>query len=465
MPRSPHRVHPYIPNSAPASREKMLRTVGVETVEELYDAIPENLKLDRLLELPEAAVSELDLKRHMRTLLNKNVPATDVLSFLGGGCWQHDVPAVCDEINSRAEFLTAYGGDTYADLGKYQAIFEFQSMIGELVGMEMVSAPVYDWSAAITSGLMMAARVSGRRRTLITGTLAPDKRSHLANTAGPWLDAEYLSIDDATGLVDLDDLRSRIGDDVSAVYVEVPSYFGGIEPDMEAIAAIVHSVGSLLVVGVDAISLGVLEAPAEYGADIVVGEAQALGVHMMYSGGLCGFIASRDEPEIVAEYPYLMVSIAPARNGREWGFGWSSMERTSYDLRESSPDYTGTTQWLWGITAAVYLSLLGPNGLREVGEGILQRSHYAVKKLGQLNGVKANPFDAHFFKEFVVGFDETGKSVGEINTALRERGIFGGHDLSSEFPELGQSALYCVTEIHTKADIDRLAETLAEVIR
>ncbi|MGE3798040.1 MAG: aminomethyl-transferring glycine dehydrogenase, partial [Thermomicrobiales bacterium] len=370
--------------------------------------------------------------------------------------------AVCDEINGRAELLTAYGGDTYADLGKYQAVFEFQSMIGELVGMEMVSAPVYDWSAAMTSALMMAARITGRRRTLVTGSLQHERWSQLANTAGTWLDAERLPLDPATGLLDLDDLRSRMSDDVASIYVEVPSYFGVVEHRMAEIGRIAHEAGALLVVGVDAITLGVLAAPADYGADIVVGEAQALGVHMLYSGGLCGFIASRDEPEFVAEYPYLMVSIAPGRTAGEWGFGWAAMERTSYDLREASPDFTGTTQWLWGITAAVYLSLLGPQGLREVGEGILQRSHYAVQQLGGIPGVKAPALDAPHFKEFVVNVDGTGKTVAQINAALLEQGIYGGHDLSSEFPELGQSALYCVTEIHTQADIDRLVAAFAE---
>lgn len=457
-------AHPYIPNTAPASRQAMLDAVGATSIEELFDAIPQSLRLDRPLNLPDPIRSERDLKRKIEAMLALNTPTTSAISFLGGGCWPHDIPAVCDEINSRAEFLTAYGGDTYADLGKHQAIFEFQSMIGELVGMEVVSAPVYDWAAAITSGLMMASRISGRRRTLVTGTLPSERRSHIEVTAGPWIDVEYLAFDPGTGLLNLEDLSQKIGPDVSAVYLEVPSYFGGIEGDINPIAEMVHAAGALLVVGVDAISLGLLTAPADYGADIVVGEAQALGVHMMYSGGLCGFIASRDDPAVVAEYPYLMVSIAPERNGQGWGFGWSSMERTSYDLRENAPDYTGTTQWLWGITAAVYLSLLGPVGLREVGEGIVQRATYAMRRLNELPGVKAPVFTSSHFKEFVVNFDETGRTVADVNERLRARNIFGGHDLSRDFPELGQSALYCVTEVHSKDDIDTLVSTLGEVV-
>jgi glycine dehydrogenase subunit 1 len=458
------RAHPYIPNTATAVREEMLRAVGVESAEQLFDALPDDLKLNRPLDLPPPILSELDLKRHVYGLLKKNTSNASVLSFLGGGCWQHDIPAVCDEINSRAEFLTAYGGDTYADLGKYQAIFEFQSMIGELVGMEMVSAPVYDWAAAMTSALMMAARITGHKEVLVPGSLPAERRSHLSTTGGPWLDPIPVRFDPSTGELDLNDLESKLNDQTAAIYIEIPSYFGVIEPQAQRIADLAHRAGALLVVGVDAISLGVLAAPVDYGADIVVGEGQALGVHTMYSGGLFGFIASPDEAKFVAEYPYLMVSIAPGRSEGEWGFGWAAMERTSYDLREQSPDYTGTTQWLWGITAAVYLSLLGPDGLREVGEGIIQRSHYAMRKLSGIRGVKAPAMSAAHFKEFIVNFDGTGKSVTEINRALLDRGIFGGHDLSQEFPELGQSALYCVTEVHTQHDIDRLADTIKEIV-
>lgn len=458
------RAHPYIPNTAPGTRAEMLRAVGVETADELYDAIPDNLKLNRPLDLPPAIPSERDLKRHVLGILEKNTSTSNVLSFLGGGCWEHDVPAVCDEINSRAEFLTAYGGDTYADFGKYQAMFEFQSMIGELVGMEMVSAPVYDWASAMTSALMMAARITGRREVLIPGPLPAERRSHLRTTGQPWLDPVAICFDPTTGELDLNDLEAKLSDRTAAVYVEIPSYFGVIEPQAQRIADLAHRAGALMVVGVDAISLGVLAPPAHYGADIVVGEGQALGVHTMYSGGLFGFIASPDEPRFVAEYPYLMVSIAPGRTEGEWGFGWAAMERTSYDLREQSPDYTGTTQWLWGITAAVYLSLLGPHGLREIGEGIIQRSHYAMRKLSEIPGVKAPAMGAAHFKEFVVNIDGTGTSVAELNRALLDREIFGGHDLSQEFPELGQSALYCVTEIHTQADIDRLAGAIKEIV-
>src|SRR5688572_16905380 len=194
----------------------MLATIGVAAAADLYDGIPADLKLNRSLHLPPALPSERDLRRHVQGLLNRNTHCGEVLSFLGGGCWQHDVPAVCDEINSRAEFLTAYGGDTYADLGKYQAIFEYQSLIGELVGMEMVSAPVYDWAAAMTSALMMAGRITGRRKVLVTGTLPAERRAHLGTVAKAWLEPDSVRYDPATGSMDLDDLRAKLSADVAA---------------------------------------------------------------------------------------------------------------------------------------------------------------------------------------------------------------------------------------------------------
>jgi glycine dehydrogenase subunit 1 len=216
---------------------------------------------------------------------------------------------------------------------------------------------------------------------------------------------------------------------------------------------------------VDAISLSVLAAPSEYGADIVCGDAQPLGNHMHYGGGLCGFIASRDTPEYVAEYPSILVSMAPGLHEHEWGFGWSSMERTSFDKREAARDFIGTTQWLWGITAAVYLSLMGPLGMQELGVGVMQKSAYAMQLLARIPGVRAPALGSSHFKEFVVNFDGTHRSVADINHALLQRGIFGGKDLTTEFPALGSSALYCVTEIHTQGDLERLATTLEEVLQ
>lgn len=222
--------------------------------------------------------------------------------------------------------------------------------------------------------------------------------------------------------------------------------------------------GALTVVGVDPISLGVLEAPPQYGADIVCGELQPLGIHMGYGGGLAGFVASSDTEQFVSEYPMFLIGLGPTVVEGEYGFGEVVWERTSYVQRGDSKEYTGTTQNLWAIAAGAYLAMLGPQGLAELGRGIVSRARYAAGRLDALPGVHAPAFSAPFFKEFVVDFSDTGRTVAEILSALREREIFGGIDLSGQYPELGQSALVCVTEVHTKADIDRFADALGEVL-
>jgi glycine dehydrogenase subunit 1 len=216
-------------------------------------------------------------------------------------------------------------------------------------------------------------------------------------------------------------------------------------------------------VGADPISLGGLKPPAGYGADIAVGPTQPLGVHMNCGGGVGGYIASRDEEKYVRQYNGFLVSIAETLKPGQFGFALSCAHQTSYGMREEGKDWTGNSVYLWAIANAVYLSLLGPQGMREVGELILQQAHYAAGELAQIRGVRV-VFPRGFFKEFVVNFDATGKTVQGINEGLRKHRIFGGKDISKEFPELGQSALYCVTEVHSKADIDRLASALREVI-
>ena len=457
-------THPYIPNSAPEARRKALEVIGVDDVEELYAAIPERLRLRKDLDLPDAIRSEQGLRRHVERILSSNRGTRDYLSFLGGGCWEHYVPAVCDEINSRGEFLTAYGGQNYSDHGKYQALFEFQSLMGELVGMDVVSAPTYDWAGAAASALLMACRITGRSKTLVPEAISAEKLAQIRNFARPAATIETVRYDRATGALDLDDLRSKVDDQTAAVYFENPSYLGLIEGGGAMISEIAHEAGAMSIVGVDPSSLGVLTPPSEYGADIVCGEIQPLGMHMQAGGGLGGFIASRDDEQLVAEYPTYLVSLGAPEDGGGWGFGVSTFERTSYEKRESSPDYYGTTQWLWGITAAVYLALMGPRGMEELGEGMMQRSLYAMRLFDSIDGVRCPVFASASVKEFTVNFDGTGRTVEEINAALLDRGIFGGKDLSKELPELGQSALYCVTEVHTQGDLHTLADAVAEVL-
>jgi len=457
-------VYPYIPNSVPRVKREMLEAVGATSEEDFYEEVPAALRLKRPLNLPEPFLSECALKRHVEAVLSKNKTCGEYLSFLGAGCYQHHVPAVCDEINQRSEFLTAYAGEPYDDHGRFQALFEYASMMGELLNMDVVNVPTYDGLQAAVTSIRMAGRITGRQEALVAKTIHPAALSKIRDYCGPNFAIKLLDYDAKTGQLDLSALRAAVSLETAAVYFENPSYLGHLEIHGDEIAAIAHDHGAICVVGVDPISLGVIAPPADYGADIVCGDIQSLGMHMQFGGGHAGFIATRDEESYVMEYPSRLFGIAPTCVEGEYGFGDVAYERTSFAEREEGREFVGTASALWGITAGVYLALMGPQGMREIGQGIMQRATYLMKRLAEINGVKAPIFTASHFKEAVVNFDGTGKTVAGINDALLRHKIFGGRDLTSEFPELGQCALFCVTEVYTKADLDRLVDALAEAV-
>lgn len=456
-------VHPYIPNSPLAAEELLLKEIGESSAEDLFRIIPDDLKLHRRLDLPDPLLSEYELKKHVEKLLAKNKTCSEYISFLGSGCWNHYVPAVCSEIVNRAEFLTAYWGDTYSDFGKWQTMFEYQSLMGELLEMEVVSSPTYDWSSAASSAVMMGVRITGRNEILVAGSVNPERLMHMRNFCLGKAAIKTSAFTEA-GMVSLDDLKSKISADTAVVYFENPGYLGVVEVQGQEIADIAHAAGAQVVVGVDPTSLGIITPPVNYGADIVCGDAQPLGNAMNYGGGACGFIASRDEEKYVAEYPTILVSIASGDSKNHWGFGQCTHDRTSYVQRADSPDFIGTSQWLNAISAAVYLSLMGPAGMRELGEVIMRKTAYAIQQLSRIKGMRTPVFTGPHFKEFVVNFDDSGQSVSEINQKLMDRGIFGGKDLSKDFPEWGQCAQYCITEVHFLQDINHLVEALKEVL-
>ncbi|MEL7567393.1 MAG: aminomethyl-transferring glycine dehydrogenase subunit GcvPA [Dehalobacterium sp.] len=459
-------VYPYIPNSVPAVKEKMLKEIGIDSVEDIFQEIPDELRFKGKMNIPEPFLSEYELRRHVEGLWEKNISCKDYINFLGAGTWQHYVPSVVDTIISRDEFLTAYVvGDAQGDHGKWQALFESASMIGEMVGMEAVNKPTYDWANAIAIACRMAARMTGRREILVAGTISPDRLSVVKNYCKPDLTIELIKFDQETGLMDLNDFKAKISSNTAAVYFENPSYLGFIEIQGEEIAKAAHDKGLEVIVGVDPSSLGVIAPPAQYGADFAVGEYQPLGLHMQWGGGLAGFVCTRDEERYVAEYPGLLYGITTSVKEGEYCFGEVFFERTSYASREKGKDFIGTTTALWGIAAGVYMALMGPQGMKELGEGIMQRVQYAISLLSHIKGIEVPVIKSPSFKEFVVNFDGTGKKVSEINKALLDHQIFGGKDLSQEFPEYGQSALYCITEVHTKEDIKKLAIALEQVLR
>ncbi|MCC3866814.1 aminomethyl-transferring glycine dehydrogenase subunit GcvPA [Terrisporobacter mayombei] len=456
--------HPYIPNSVKEVQDEMLQKIGLRSLDELHSEVPDSIRLNREMNLPKAIHSEYALKSHIEKILKRNITCEDNLNFLGYGCYQHYVPAVCDEVNTRAEFLTAYGGEPYNDFGRFQSLFEYESLVAELVDMDVVSVPTFDLSQAASTAVRMASRINGRKEALVPKTIHMERFLVMKNYCDPDINFIFVDYDKNTGLLDLNDLKDKMNENVCAVYIENPSALGFIETQGQEISDIAHEAGSISIVGVDPISLGVIAPPSQYGADIVVGDVQVLGNHMNFGGGQAGFISTRDEEEYVLEYPSRLFGIAPTDVEGEYGFGDVAYDRTSFgNLREQGKEFVGTQSALLGITAGVYLSLMGPKGMYEVGQTIMQNSQYAAKKLSEIDGVSLK-FNSPFFKEFILDFNSTNKAVKDINSKLLEKGIFAGKDLSEDYKELGQCGLYCVTEIHTKEMIDTLVEELKNIL-
>ncbi|MEU1725459.1 aminomethyl-transferring glycine dehydrogenase subunit GcvPA [Nonomuraea sp. NPDC005692] len=441
-------THPYIPNAEPGVRAEMLAAVGASSVEEFYADIPAELRLDRPLDLPAPFTAERDLVRHMKGLFARNTDTEEALSFLGHGCYPHHVPAVCDEVNSRSEFLTAYAGEPYEDHGRFQALFEYVSMMGELLEMDVVNVPTYDGFQASGTALRMACRYTKRSKVLVTGAVSADKLSKLRDFLAPDITVELAPVaeDGQIGEVALDD-------SYAALYLETPNVYGVVETRGRELADHAHAAGALLVVSADPISLGVLAPPASYGADIVCGDIQSLGIHQNYGGGQAGYIATQDHEPLVAEFPSRLFGIAPTKVPGEYGFGDVFYDRTSFALREEGKEWVGTAAALWGITAGVYLALMGPQGMKELGETVLARTRYAMDALGR--SVTVRHAGSVHFREFAIEVADS----ASLLAGLRERGIYGGVPLDE------RTVLVCVTERHTIDDIDRLAAAVQEVVQ
>jgi len=458
-------VHRFIPNSAPGIREEMLKEIGYESVDEIYEEIPEKLRFKGDLRLPKEPISELEVHRRIQERLAVNKTTDDYVSFLGAGCWPHYVPALCFEIAGRSEFLTAYAGGDMTDYGRYQAMFEYQSMMGDLLSMDVVSAPVYDGTTAAGDALHIASRATQRNEVLLPSTISPNILATIKNYSEPWLRLRSVAHHPDTGLMDLNDLKKKISGETAAVLVENPGYLGFIEEQCQEIADIAHEAGALLIASVNPVSLGLLAAPGDYGADIACGEGQPFGMTQSCGGATLGILAVNDSDRFLELMPSFMVGISNTIVPGELAFSWHTLwERMLYATRDHARSFTGTSSWLWGISAAVYMALIGPDGLKDLGKTNMQKAHYAADVLSNIPGLKSPYFASTHFNEFVVNFDGTGKSVAQINAALLANGIFGGKDISEEFPTLGQSALYCVTEVHQKKDIDRLADVLAKIL-
>jgi glycine dehydrogenase subunit 1 len=466
MPLDHSRAHPFMPNSTAAARAELLAELGVADAEALFAQIPEAHRFRGDLAQPPALAEDVLLARHLRTLLATNRPAGDSLSFLGGGIWQHHVPAIVDEIIGRAEFLTPVWGTPSSDFGRNQAWFEFTSQLGALLDFELVGLPVYSWGCAAGHAFRMAVRLTGRQTVLVPAMMCPERRAVIETYCASIDPAMRITLRempcDGIGRLDLAALAGMVDMTVAAVYYENPAYLGGLETGAAAVAALAHAAGAETIAGIDPSCLGVIAPPGALGADIAVGTIQPLGVHMAAGGGLGGFIASRDEARYARHYPTLLNSLTTTADGKP-AFGLMLFHQSSYGSREAGNDWTGNSTYLWAVAAAAYMALLGPHGFGELGQVILARSHAAARALAAIPGVRVAASHG-FFKEIVVHFDAPGMTVAKVNEGLLAHGIFGGVDLSQAFPALGQAALFALTEVHDDDDIARLAAALRAVL-
>ncbi|MCD6464766.1 aminomethyl-transferring glycine dehydrogenase subunit GcvPA [Candidatus Bathyarchaeota archaeon] len=456
----------YMPNDTPKIRKRMMKEIGIKSEEELFSDIDENLQLKKPLNIP-GPFSELEVRKEVERILKKNRSAKDLICFLGAGIWPHYVPAAVDEIASRSEFLTSYTPyQPEISQGLLQALFEYQSMICELLEMDVANCSMYDWSSALGEAARMTARVTGRNTFLVPYYIKPSRLSVLQNYAKP-AGIKILTFhqNPDNGQIDLEDLKHKVSSrDVAGAYIENPSYLGFIIENPEEISGIVHDAGGLLVAGVDPTSLGVLKPPGDYEADIAIGEGQPLGNYMNGGGSLLGIFACRDDNLLIRQMPGRIVGMTTTIDGRDRAFCLALQTREQHIRRHRATSNICTNEALGALRAAVYMALLGPEGFKELGEAILSRTAYMINELSKIRGLKVPLFKAYHFKEFTVNFDETGFSVQELSKKLLEHGIVGGKPLNEEFPELGQTSLYCVTEIHSKEDIDRFCSILKIIV-
>ena len=445
----------YIPNSV-QEREAMLRDMGRESVADLFKGIPAHLQLNQPLNLS-PAYSEQQTLQYFNALAERNATPAKMSSFLGAGAYNHFIPTAIYTLISRSEFLTSYTPyQPEISQGTLQAIFEYQTMICDLTGMDVSNASLYDGSTAVAEAVLMASRVNGRGKIAIAGNLHPEY-SEVVDTyihhAG--IERHLIEFDRATGTIKPETL-ANLGNDISAVVVQSPNFFGGIE-QLQKLADATHKAGALLIVVVaEAMSLAALKAPGQCGADIVCGEAQSFGIPMSFGGAYCGFFAVREKYQ--RQIPGRLVGEAYDGQGRK-GYVLTLATREQHIRREKATSNICTNQGLYALMATIYLSLMGREGLKESGEQNLQKAHYAAKQIAAIDGYKPR-FASPFFNEFTVSCP---KPAQEVLDKLAAKNIVGGLALKRFFPEMKNDLLICVTETTSKQEIDALVEALKEI--
>ncbi|MDW8212204.1 MAG: aminomethyl-transferring glycine dehydrogenase subunit GcvPA [Roseiflexaceae bacterium] len=441
----------YIPITD-ADRVEMLKTIGVERLEDLFEAVPAEHRFPSLT-LPEP-LSEPELRRELSRLERLNAHAGSHFIFLGAGAYNHFVPAAVDQILRRGEFYTAYTPyQPEVSQGTLQAIFEYQSLICALTGMDVANASHYDGGTALAEAAIMAINVvRGRRKIVVAPGVNPQYRA-VMRTLLQGIDLEIVGDEDPEA--SLADVAALVDQTTAALVVQSPDFFGVLH-DLRPLTAAAHAAGALMVAHFDPIALGLFQTPGEAGADIATAEGQPLGVGLSFGGPYLGIFTCRQQ--YVHKIAGRLVGVTRDMDGR-LAYVLTLRAREQDIRRERATSNICTNQGLMALAAAVYLSLVGRQGLRRVAELCYHRAHYAAAQIAQLPGYQVLD-RGPFFKEFIV---RTPRPVGEINAALREQGIIGGYDLSVDYPHLGDAMLLCVTEMNSRADIDALVAALRAV--
>lgn len=440
-------MYPYIPITQEEERD-MLQGMGVNSLEDLFADIPESVKLNRKLNL-NSSMSELEVERYITELSKKNLSTDGITCFLGAGAYDHYIPSIIKHITSRSEFYTAYTPyQPEISQGTLQAIFEYQTMICNITGMEVSNASIYDGATACVEAAMMAVENGKGNKIVVSKTVHPETREVL-RTYLKFRDVQLVEIDMADGVTDVEKLRTEVDKDTLGVIVQNPNFFGIVE-DLEEVEKITHSTKALLIMSVDPISLGILKTPGEIGADIAVGEGQSLGNPLNYGGPYLGFMAV--STKLMRKIPGRVVGQTEDVDGKR-AYVLTLQAREQHIRRQKATSNICSNQALNALTAAIYLTTLGKEGLKEVAVHSAQKAHYAYSEITK-SGKYKPLFNKPFFKEFAV----TGEAA-KINSELLKNNILGGYDLSTTYPE-SKGILFCVTEKRTKTEIDKLAGVL-----
>ncbi len=440
----------YIPNTDEDQKE-MLAAIGVDSVEDLFADIPSAVRFKGNLNIPQA-MSEQEVTTYMSKLAGKNIRVDEYNSFLGAGVYHHYIPSVVDHVISRSEFYTAYTPyQPEISQGELQGIFEFQTLIAELTGMEAANSSMYDGATSFAEAASMAAASTRRNKIVVSLAVHPEARTVL-KTYAKGQKLEVVEVNIKNGVTDIAELEKAIDDQTAAVLVQYPNFFGRIE-DLSVIERVTHENKSLFIISANPMALPILKAPGEYNADIVVGDNQPMGIPVSYGGPHVGFFAATSK--LVRKMPGRIVGQTLDDEGNR-GFVLTLQAREQHIRREKATSNICSNQALVALASVVYMNTMGKQGIQDVAHQNLQKAHYAYKVLTSIKGVEPL-FEGPFFNEFVIKLP---KSVEEVNKQLLQTGIIGGYDLSKDYPSLEGAMLIAVTEMKTKEEIDQFASSL-----